>query len=363
MTDGDGNQQARRPRRRPMTLAALAAELGVSRTTVSNAYNRPSQLSPALRERILSAARQLGYAGPDPVARSLRMRHAGAIGLLLTEQLSYAFGDPAAVATLQGIATACESAGTGLLLVPAGEGGSVQTALATRAPVDGFIAYSLPRGDTQLAAALARPVPTVVIDGPLGIPAASWVGIDDAAAARKLGEHLHSLGHRQIGILATKMTEKPSEGLLDFADVQASTYDVQRQRLEGITAGLGVPLSRVPVVECHEQSVRAASIVCRRFLESSPELTALACTTDVLAMGALQAARDLGLSVPADLSITGFDDVVESARWQLTTVQQPHRGKGEVAWELLDAMMKGQSPSRRILPTELVVRGTTAPLY
>ena len=86
--------------RRPATLASLAAELGVSRTTVSNAYNRPDQLSAPLRERVLEAARRLGYPGPDPVARSLRTRRAGAVGLLLTEELSYAFRDPGATGFL-----------------------------------------------------------------------------------------------------------------------------------------------------------------------------------------------------------------------------------------------------------------------
>ena len=89
--------------RRPATLASLAAELGVSRTTLSNAYNRPDQLSPELRRRVLDTARRLGYPGPDPVARSLRTRKAGAVGLLLTENLSYAFRDPAAVGFLEGL--------------------------------------------------------------------------------------------------------------------------------------------------------------------------------------------------------------------------------------------------------------------
>jgi DNA-binding LacI/PurR family transcriptional regulator len=89
--------------RRTATLASLAAELGVSRTTVSNAYNRPDQLSPALRRRVLDTARRLGYPGPDPVARSLRTRKAGAVGLLLTEALSYAFRDPVAVQFLEGL--------------------------------------------------------------------------------------------------------------------------------------------------------------------------------------------------------------------------------------------------------------------
>lgn len=79
------------------TLASLAAELGVSRTTVSNAYNRPDQLSPATRARILAAAAAHGYPGPDPAARGLRMRRAGSIGVVLTEHLSYAFEDMASV--------------------------------------------------------------------------------------------------------------------------------------------------------------------------------------------------------------------------------------------------------------------------
>jgi len=123
--------------RRPATLASLAAELGVSRTTVSNAYNRPDQLSAPLRARVLEAARRLGYPGPDPVARSLRTRKAGAVGLLLTEALSYAFRDPAATGFLEGLALACEEAGQGLLLVPVSPEQADVTAVH-QAGVDGF---------------------------------------------------------------------------------------------------------------------------------------------------------------------------------------------------------------------------------
>ncbi|EUA41275.1 bacterial regulatory s, lacI family protein [Mycobacterium avium subsp. avium 2285 (R)] len=83
------------PRRRA-TLASLADELKVSRTTVSNAFNRPDQLSADLRERVLATAKRLGYPGPDPVARSLRTRKAGAVGLVMAEPLTYFFSDPAA---------------------------------------------------------------------------------------------------------------------------------------------------------------------------------------------------------------------------------------------------------------------------
>src|SRR5947207_13692915 len=85
----DGRSASVTPRRRA-TLASLAAELKVSRTTISNAYNRPDQLSADLRERVLETAKRMGYPGPDPVARSLRTRKAGAVGLVLTEPLNYA---------------------------------------------------------------------------------------------------------------------------------------------------------------------------------------------------------------------------------------------------------------------------------
>src|ERR1700747_3025249 len=112
------------------TLASLAAELKVSRTTISNAYNRPDQLSPELRERVLATAKRLGYAGPDPVARSLRTRKAGAIGLVMTEALTYSFSDPAARDFVAGVAESCEELGQGLLLVAVGPSRSLEDGAA-----------------------------------------------------------------------------------------------------------------------------------------------------------------------------------------------------------------------------------------
>src|SRR6476619_7179485 len=112
------------PRRRA-TLASLAAELKVSRTTISNAYNRPDQLSADLRERILATAKRIGYAGPDPVARSLRTRRAGAVGLVIAEPLTYSFSDPAALNFVAGLAESCEEVGQGLLFVAVGPRRSV----------------------------------------------------------------------------------------------------------------------------------------------------------------------------------------------------------------------------------------------
>src|SRR5690348_14633442 len=101
-----------------VTLRTVAEEAGVSVSTVSNAYNRPDQLSSEVRERVLETAKRLGYPGPNPAARSLRSQRAGAIGLLFTEQLSYAFSDPYSVGMLAGLAEVAEQYRTGLLLIP-----------------------------------------------------------------------------------------------------------------------------------------------------------------------------------------------------------------------------------------------------
>ena len=194
------------PRRRA-TLASLAAELKVSRTTISNAYNRPDQLSADLRERVLATAKRLGYAGPDPVARSLRTRRAGAVGLVITEPLTYAFSDPAALNFVAGLAESCEEVGQGLLLVAVGPGRSLSdgTNAVLAAGVDGFVVYAASDDDPYLQTVLQRHVPVVVVDQPKDVPGASRVCIDDRAAMRELADYVIGLGHHEIGLLTMRL--------------------------------------------------------------------------------------------------------------------------------------------------------------
>src|SRR5258707_15432221 len=174
------------PRRRA-TLASLAAELKVSRTTISNAYNRPDQLSDALRERVLATAKRLGYPGPDPVARSLRTRWAGAVGLMITEPLNYSFSDPAALDFVAGLAESCEEAGQGLLLVAVGPNRSVSdgTAAVLAAGVDGFVVYSASDDDPYLPVVQQRHLPIVGVDPPKDVPGTSRGLIEDRNAMRR----------------------------------------------------------------------------------------------------------------------------------------------------------------------------------
>src|SRR6476661_830257 len=188
------------PRRRA-TLASLAAELKVSRTTISNAYNRPDQLSADLRERVLATAKRLGYPGPDPVARSLRTRKAGAVGLMITEPLNYSFSDPAALDFVAGLAESCEEAGQGLLLVAIGPNRSVGdgSAAVLAAGVDGFVVYSASDDDPYLPVVQQRHLPVVVVDQPKDVPGTSRVCIDDRGSMRRLAARRAPAGGGRSG--------------------------------------------------------------------------------------------------------------------------------------------------------------------
>jgi DNA-binding LacI/PurR family transcriptional regulator len=354
-----------RPARRP-SLKDVADALGVTPATVSNAYNRPDQLSPALRGRVLDQARALGYAGPNPVARGLRRGRTGAIGVLYADRLSYAFKDPVAVEFLTGIATATEAAGMGLLLVPGSPRTDRDLGAPKRAAVDGFVIYSMAPDDPLLAAALERRLPVVTVDMP-GLTDSPSVAIDDEAAAHAIAEHVLGLGHHQPVILSLELTPATRSGLADAGRRASASYPVTRARLRGYQSAIteaGLNWDQVPIYECAENSVDEGRIGAEALLGVDPRPTALLAMSDALAIGSLEAARQSGLTVPGDVSIVGFDDIPEAARTDppLTTVHEPHLSKGLKAGELLVALLAGEEHNDMVtLPTHLAIRASTAP--
>jgi len=351
--------------RRP-SLKDVAAAIGVTAATVSNAYNRPDQLSAALRERVFDTAKSLGYAGPNPLARSLRRGRSGVIGVLYADRLSYAFKDPVAVEFLSGIATATEAAGLGLLLVPGSPRTSRDLEAPMRAAVDGFVIYSMASDDPLLGATLDRRLPIVTVDMP-GLADVPGVAIDDTAAARTVAEHLLGLGHRQLAVLSLEMNPSVRSGLADAGRRASASYPVTRARLRGYEAAIveaGLDWAQVPVYECAENSISEGRAGAERLLSGQPRPTALLAMSDALGIGALEAAEGLGHAVPEDVSVVGFDDVPEAAATNppLTTVHEPHLNKGLKAGELLVALLAGEEHTDVVtLPTHLAVRASTAP--
>ncbi|GAA4862325.1 LacI family DNA-binding transcriptional regulator [Saccharopolyspora cebuensis] len=319
-------------------------------------------MSPELRKRVLETARRLGYPGPDPVARSLRTRKAGAVGLLLTENLSYAFRDPGAVGFLEGLALACEDAGHGLLLIPASPERE-DVAAVHRAGVDGFVVYSVPEDDPHLAAVLERPLPVVVSDQP-SIDTLDWVGPDDVRAMQAVAEHLITLGHRRIGVLCMRLARGRNDGPASVHRQANASFHVQKSRLTALAESFseaGVDWARVPVVERFDHTTASGATAAAQLLDLDPEITAIICTSDILALGALTEARERGLRVPEDLTITGFDGIPDAERVGLTTVRQPVLEKGRAAGRMLLESAEPGRPRHVLLETQLVLGATSAP--
>jgi DNA-binding LacI/PurR family transcriptional regulator len=352
-----------------VTLQTIADALGVSRTTVSNAYNRPQQLKAELRERIFAEAERLGYAGPDAAARSLRSGKTGSIGLLFTETLSFAFSDPYAVGFLQGLAEVAERHRTSLLLVPIdsepdGAGQTSTVEAVRKAVVDGFCLYCVDDDNPAAEVIRSRGVPLVTTTPPTD-PSLAYVGIDDETAAFAAGEHLARLGHHRIGVIidqwkGAKPTSVPTgteptavERVLDVAGRSA------RARFWGYRRAL--PDAEILPVAAARNSRPAGHAAAVELLYRVDRPTAILTTSDVLALGVLDAARQRGLTPGVDLSVVGFDDVPDAASVGLTTVHQSMLDRGRVVGLMLlepDAITERQV----LLPAELVVRASTGPV-
>ncbi len=340
------------------TMQTVAVAAGVSRMTVSNAYNRPDQLTADTRERVLRIARQLGYPGPDPAAQSLRRRSTAVIAVVLTARLTEAFTDPGLVMILHGIADQLSDAGRALLLVPTS---AAQTTFPVRhAIADAFILCNLVADDPAVTDALGRHIPVVTIGHPR-MPGVPMVGIDNHRAAALAAEHLLELGHRRFCLLT----------LQEDDDSAGPGRHVTRPNVPLRSAGFVDTLRRAgtgpgEIVRCASgNTITAAATVMAQVLAQPPRdrPTAVFAVTDVLALGVLTAARTAGIAVPQELSVAGFDDIAEAAGSSppLTTVAQPLFQMGQEAARIALLQIAGQRGRSRELTTELVVRGSTGP--
>ncbi len=348
-----------------VTLQTVADQVGVSRTTVSNAYNRPGELGAELRERILTAAAQLGYLGPDAAARMLRTGFMGAIGLLFTDDLRFVFTDPDTTSFMQGVAETSALSGTGLTLLPAPPGVDLTDTAVGSAAVDGHIVFSVADGEPALEKVRARNLPIVMVDEPDLGPGTSFVGIDDHAGANMAAAHLIDLGHRHLAVLLGRLSSAVRSGRVSATREKEATLRVVRERIAGYRSAMadrGLDPGELVLWEAGGNDPDLARRAAVNLLGECPSITGLLCSTDQLAIGASQAGRVIGRQVPHDLSIVGFDDVPRAATWDppLTTIRQPMVDKGRAAAELLLEQIDGAAPRRIQLPIELVVRASTA---
>ncbi|MGB9377231.1 MAG: LacI family DNA-binding transcriptional regulator [Mycobacteriales bacterium] len=339
--------------RRP-TSKAVAEAAGVSRTSVSFAFNDPSRLSDATRTRILDAAKELGYR-PDPVARMLVQGRTNSLGILLPQDIAQAMENPYYAQFIVGVGQVCHQEGYTLLLVPPLRNSMLEA--IPYAAVDGFIVSGLERDRGEVAELERRGVPFVLVDSEATGDSPS-VEVDDTAGAAAMMAHLLDLGHRRITILAFEAgPDRETEGYRGPLGRRIAGIDhtLAAAGLSRGTAGIDL----VEVACTRAEGFKAGLDILAR--DERP--TAVFALSDILAAGVLDAAYESGVSVPSDVSVAGFDDQPEAVwvRPRLTTVRQPIEAKGRVAADFLVSAIRGNARhDHQVLHTAVIVRESTA---
>ncbi|MFB7664150.1 LacI family DNA-binding transcriptional regulator [Kitasatospora sp. NPDC056138] len=329
------------PGRRP-TGRDVARLAGVSQATVSLVFSGSEsghRVSEATRQRVREAARSLGYR-PQAAGRQLRLGRSGMILLAVPNILGPFFGR-----VLVGVHEEAGKHGLAVV-VSSGWGSATLAEAATTSRFDGLLICS--PDDSQLGE-LPSDTPAVFLDAdPLGLSgsrARPTVELDVAGGMRVAVEHLVGLGHRRIGHLRSTHS--------------AYTFRVRQAAFEAAAKGLEV----VEVGVSLNEGQRAARSAAYQLLGAPDRPRAVICDDDVVASGLYQAAADLGLRIPADISVVGIDNipVADLLAPPLTTVDLPGEALGRVGVAALAALLRGEdAPATGPLATALVVRSSTA---
>ncbi|MEF2975910.1 LacI family DNA-binding transcriptional regulator [Subtercola sp. YIM 133946] len=325
------------------TIHDVAAAAGVSVATVSKAVNGRYGVAPETTERVLEAVAALGYES-SLVASSMRSRRTGVIGVLVADF------EPFSAEVLKGVAVGLRESRYDLLAYSGsrhGDGQGWERRSLSRLSgtlIDGAIMV------TPTVVNVSADVPLVAVDPHTGRADLPTVEADSRGGAREATAYLIELGHRRIGFVAGR-PDLTSSRLRDAG---------YRDALAAAGIGFDPALVRVGFYEAD-----TAKDAARELLGQRQRPTAVFAANDLSAIAIIEVARDLGLEVPRDISVVGFDDVPEASRLvlPLTTVRQPMQRIGQTAATMLTALMAGEtlSATHVLLPTKLVRRATTAP--
>ena len=341
------------------TLADVAAAAGVSVSTASLAFSGAGPIAESTRSRVMAAAEELGYAGPSALGRSLRSGRSGIVGVVIGDELRRSFRDPVSIQVLDGLVGCLGAQGLGVLLIPAGQEGALDPLLQTASMDVAVLLWGAHSEDPTLAALARRGIPAILSEGPRtsGLPV---IGIDDRAGTTALVEHLRGLGHHRFACVTLPFNGNRRCGPVDAARMSELDWAPTRHRLAGFEDS---GMTAEQVVEASASLVESGREAGRVVLDVADPPTAVIAQSDLLAAGVLLAARDLGLRVPQDVSVAGFDglDLSWLAPDVLTTVNQPLAGKGEALGEAVRQQLAGERPKDVVLPVTLRVGTTTGP--
>jgi DNA-binding LacI/PurR family transcriptional regulator len=339
--------------RKAVSIQDIAHLAGVSHTTVSRALRDSPLISSEVRAQIQQLAEELGYV-PNAVAQSLRGQHTNTIGLVVTT-----IADPFVGRVVRGIEEVAQRFHFSVFLSESKNDLEEEFAVIEnfhRRRVDGVIVAAALL-DAQHEQRLSRlNVPTVLINhqAESEIEQFHTISVDDYNGARQAVDHLLQIGHRKIGYLGAG--NRP----------RSNRIRLQAYRETLAQAGIAVPDHWVQIAppqrKYHSDDICDGQEMLTKLIQAG--VTAVFCYNDMVAVGALMTCRSLGIAVPAQFSIVGFDDI-ELAQYvspALTTVHQPKLRLGQLAMEMLYALMEDRTVEDRVMPTELLIRGSSAPV-
>jgi DNA-binding LacI/PurR family transcriptional regulator len=317
-----------------VTSVDVARACGVSQSTVSLVFSGKAagRISARTEAAVRATAEELGYR-PNVAARALKKGAARTVALVVPDVTNPFFGG-----LLRGAQTAARAAGYAVALIDTDndhDWGAASVEALWAGPADGLLLFEV---DPPLRAAGSEPI-VVIESESRGHPS---VRLDAEHGAEAAVRHLLALGHTRIGHVAS------------VHEVQ--TFRLRRRAVDRLVEG-AVPRASA------DFTLESARDATRELLAAHPGVTALFCDDDVVAAGTYLAVRELGLRIPDDLSIVGFDglDIGRVLDPPLTTVIADAEQLGRVAFELLLALLAGERPRSRVLAVELEVRGSTAP--
>jgi len=328
-----------------LTLEDIGKLAGVSRSTVSRVVNAHPNVSNDVRERVQEVIQTTGY-HPNVAARTLASQRSWMIGLVLPHSVSAFFADPYFPRFTQGIAQACNQNGytLGLYLFGSREDeDKIFPSISRKGFLDGIVVQAGHKGDQMIDRLVNSNIPFVVAGRPFHSGEISYIDIDNVTSAFNAVSHLIRLGYKRIGMIAG-----PSNS--------AAGLDRKEGYLKALhERGQDVDESLIIDGDFTEASGYYAM---QHLLAAKPEAVFVA--SDIMAIGAMRAVRETGLSIPEDIAFASFDDIPLATMQtpQLTTIRQPINRQGINAVEILiDIIENGTKPARRIiLDTELVIR-------
>ncbi|WP_263120427.1 LacI family DNA-binding transcriptional regulator [Cellulomonas fimi] len=346
------------------TLADVASRAGVSVSTASLAFSGAGPIAEATKQRVLDAARELDYSGPNPLGRQLRSGRSGIVGVVVGDALKRSFRDPVSVQLLDGLVDTIAPAGLGVLLIPGPTGvdePAVDPLIESAAMDVAVMIWGGTAEDPTLQALRRRGIPAVVVEGH-ELDDIVTVGIDDRAGVAEATRHLVGLGHRRIATVTLPFGPDRRAAVAGPERIADIRWKIAERRLAGIDdAGVRPVAVYETPASLVEHGTAAAHALLSGPIDQRP--TAIVAQSDLLASGVVIGARDLGLRVPEDVSIAGFDglDLPWLTPDVLTTVVQPIAEKGAVVGQAVQRLLAGEQPENAMLPVSLRVGTTTGP--